>query len=398
MSTLFGPFRQILTMAGLPDRGALKDDALDVRTDAGVWVEAGEIKDIGPFQDLRPKAKAVVEIEGDQVLVPGLIDSHTHICYAGDRFADYAMKLSGATYEDILREGGGIRRTVRETRKAADETLRPLTARRVDSLRRAGVTTFESKSGYGLDVETELRQLRIIRDLGGVPTCLAAHVMPDGYEDMAGYLKMLRLELFPRLKAEGIRRVDLFWDAVAFHGDAAISYLEAARLGGFDVTVHADQFSRGGTRAAVRVGAVSADHLEVISMDDIEILARSRTAATALPGACIGLGMPYPPARKLLDAGCSLVIATDWNPGSAPNGNLLMQASVLAMAQKLSSAETWAAVTARAAAVLGLSDRGSLEPGKRADMAAFPAADYRAILHAQGSMPPSGVWIAGEPA
>lgn len=398
MSTLFGPFRQILTMAGLPDRGALKDDALDVRCEAGVLVEAGEIKDIGPFQDLRPKAATIVEIEGDQVLVPGLIDSHTHICYAGDRFADYAMKLSGATYEDILREGGGIRHTVRETRKAADETLRPLTARRVDSLRRAGVTTFESKSGYGLDVETELRQLRIIRDLGGVPTCLAAHVMPDGFEDMVGYLKMLRLELLPRLKAEGIRRVDLFWDAVAFHGDAAISYLEAARLAGFDVTVHADQFSRGGTRAAVRVGAVSADHLEVITTDDIEILARSRTAATALPGACIGLGMPYPPARKLLDAGCSLVIATDWNPGSAPNGNLLMQASVLAMAQKLTSAETWAAITIRAAAVLALSDRGSLEPGKRADMVAFPAADYRAILHAQGSMPPSGVWIAGEPA
>lgn len=385
-------------MAHIPMRGPLADSRLDIRTDAGVLVEEGVITEVGPYRDLKPRSESVVEMEGDQVLVPGLIDSHTHICYAGDRFADYAMKLSGASYEDILREGGGIRHTVRETRKATDDTLRSLTKSRIDQVKRQGVTTIESKSGYGLDVESELRQLRILRELGAIPTCLAAHVMPEGTSDMAEYLKTLRLELFPKLKEAGVRRVDLFWDAVAFHGDAAVSYLEAARLSGFNVTLHADQFSRGGTRVAVRVGAVSADHLEAISNDDIDLLARSQTAATALPGACIGLGMPYPPARKLLDEGCSLVIASDWNPGSAPNGHLLLQASVLAMAQKLTSAETWAAMSVRAAKVLGLTDRGSLEPGKRADMAAFPVSDYRAILHAQGSVAPSAVWIAGESA
>lgn len=398
MRTLFGPFRQILTMARIPMRGPLADSSLEIRSDAGVLVEEGVIIEVGPYHDLKPRAESLVEVEGGQVLVPGLVDSHTHICYAGERFADYAMKLSGATYEDILREGGGIRHTVRETRKATDDTLRDLTRARIRHANRQGVTTIESKSGYGLDVETELRQLRILRELGAIPTCLAAHVMPEGAADMADHLKMLRLELFPKLKETGVRRVDLFWDAVAFHGDAAVSYLEAARLGGFDVTLHADQFSRGGTRVAVRVGAVSADHLEVISNDDIGLLARSGTAATALPGACIGLGMPYPPARKLLDEGCALVIASDWNPGSAPNGHLLLQASVMAMAQKLTSAETWAGITVRAATVLGLADRGSLEPGKRADMAAFPVSDYRAILHAQGSVTPSAVWIAGESA
>jgi imidazolonepropionase len=395
MSVLYGPFRQILTMGGIPIRGPLPDSRLDIRTDAGVMVQDGVITDVGTYRDLKPRAEFVVETEGMQVLVPGLVDSHTHICYAGDRFADYSMKLSGASYEDILREGGGIRHTVRETRKATDDTLRNLTRSRIAHANRQGVTTIESKSGYGLDVETELRQLRILRELGAIPTCLAAHVMPEGEADMTAYLKMLRLELFPKLKENGVRRVDLFWDAVAFHGDAAVSYLEAARLSGFDVTLHADQFSRGGTRVAVRVGAVSADHLEVISNDDIDLLGRSGTAATALPGACIGLGMPYPPARKLLDEGCPLVIGSDWNPGSAPNGHLLMQASVMAMAQKLTSAETWAAVTVRAASVLGLTDRGSLEPGKRADMVAFPVSDVRAILHAQGSIAPSAVWIAG---
>lgn len=393
---LIGPFRQILTMSGLPAKGPIPDTSLKIIPEGGVVLEGGLIAEVGGFDALKAHADAVTVIEGDQVLVPGLVDAHTHLCYAGDRYADYALKLSGAGYEDILRAGGGIRHTVRETRKAGEAELREVTSTRMNRLRREGVTTVEVKSGYGLDVETELRQLRVIRDLGGIPTCLAAHVLPDSGLGMAEYLTHLRLNLFPKLREVGCRRVDLFWDAVAFHGDEAVRYLEAATVAGFDITLHADQFSRGGARVAARLGAKSADHLECVSAEDIEILARSGTAATALPGACLGLGMPYPPARRLLDAGCSLVIATDWNPGSAPNGNLILQASVLAMAQKLTTAETWAAVTTRAATVLGLTDRGRIEPGLRADLTAYPVPDVRAILHGQGTIPTSSVWIAGE--
>lgn len=393
---LIGPFRQILTLRGLAVKGPLHDSDLDILSEAGILIDKGRIVEIGEFSELKVRATSIIETEGDQVLVPGLVDSHTHICYAGSRSKDYALKLSGAGYADILASGGGIHHTVSETRKAGYGELLYLTSGRLDRARRQGVTTCEIKSGYGLDIDTEFLMLQVIRELGCVSTCLAAHVVPDSYGHPSAYLDHIRHELFPKLNDVGCNRVDIFWDDVAFHGDAAYAYLEAAKESGFELTVHADQFSRGGTRVAVELGAMSADHLEAISDEDIAFLAASDTAATVLPGACIGLGMEFPPARKLLDSGASLVIASDWNPGSAPNGQLLMQASILAMRQKLNTAETWAGITFRAAHVLGLTDRGRLEPGYCADFVSFPVADIRDILYMQGSCLPSQVWIKGE--
>lgn len=393
---LIGPFRQILTLRGLALKVPLRDSDLEIRSEAGILVEKGLIVEIGDFQELIPRAKTIVETDGDQVLVPGIVDSHTHICYAGSRSKDYALKLSGAGYADILASGGGIHHTVSETRKAGYGELLYLTSSRLNRARRQGVTTCEIKSGYGLDTDTELRMLQVIRELGCVSTCLAAHVVPDSYGHPTGYLDHIRHELFPKLNDVGCNRVDIFWDDVAFHGDAAYEYMKSAAGMGFDLTVHADQFSSGGSRVAVDLGARSADHLESISEEDIAILAASDTSATVLPGACLGLGMDFPPARKLLDAGASLVIASDWNPGSAPNGHLLMQASILAMQQKLNTAETWAGITFRAAQALGLTDRGRLEPGYRADFVSFPVADIRDILYFQGNCLPSQVWIKGE--
>ncbi len=393
---LIGPFRQILTLRGLAVKGPLLDSNLEIISEAGILIEKGRIVEIGVFSELKSRATSVIETEGDQVLVPGIVDSHTHICYAGSRAKDYALKLTGAGYADILAAGGGIHHTVSETRKASYGQLLSVTSGRLDRARRQGVTTCEIKSGYGLDIDNEFLMLQVIRELGCVSTCLAAHVLPESYGHPSAYLDHIRHELFPKLNDVGCNRVDMFWDDVAFHGDAAYAYLKTSKEAGFDLTVHADQFSKGGSRVAVELGAKSADHLESISEDDLRFLAASDTAATVLPGACLGLGMEFPPARKLLDAGASLVIASDWNPGSAPNGHLLMQASILAMRQKLNTAETWAGITFRAANALGLTDRGRLEPGYRADFVSFPVADIREILYVQGTCVPSQVWIKGD--
>ncbi len=393
---LIGPFRQILTLDGMPLKGPIRDTAMRIVYEGGVLVDEGVIRHVGTFDECRHQATELHEIEGNRVLVPGFVDSHTHLCFAGDRSADYALKLSGATYSELLASGGGIHHTVAETRKASVEQLFALTSKRMDRQRREGVTTCEIKSGYGLDVDTEVRMLEVIRDVGGVSTCLAAHVLPKEYQNPESYLAHIIAELFPRLAALSCTRVDIFFDDVAFHGETARHYLLAAKHRGFDLTLHADQFSQGGAAMAASLGARSADHLEAVSDAAIAALAASQTMATVLPGACLGLGMPLPRARAMLDTGCGLVIASDLNPGSAPMGNLVLQASVLAMNQKLTTAETFAAITFRAAHALGLSDRGRLIPGLRADMVAFEASDVREVLYAQGFCPISNVWIKGE--
>jgi imidazolonepropionase len=398
MKILHGPFTQILPLNGLPLKGALRDDQLQIIPNGGLVVENGLILAVGDFETLRrqnPSAQ-MNEIEGDAVLLPGFVDCHTHICFAGSRAKDYAMRVQGMSYLEIAESGGGIWDSVTQTRAANEALLTELLVQRAERHLAEGVTTIEVKSGYGLSVEQELKQLRAIQAASHktkanlVATCLAAHMLPKDFNgDRREYLVHILHDLLPIVKKEDLaKRVDIFIEKGAFKTDEALIYLNKAKAMGFDVTVHADQFTTGGSAVAVEAGAVSADHLEASKDKEIKLLANSNTVAVTLPGASLGLGMPYAPARKLLNAGACLAIASDWNPGSAPMGDLLMQAAIMGAAEKLSTAEVFAGLTFRAAKALNLNDRGVLEAGKKADMQIYPVNDYREILYQQGKLKP----------
>ena len=404
MKKLIGPFTRILPLTGLGLKGALKDDDLRVILHGGVLVEDGLIVAVDDFEKLRKKISPALieEVEGDYVLLPGFVDCHTHICFSGSRAKDYAMRIAGKTYLEIAKAGGGIWDSVMQTRAADEDLLTELLLQRAERHLGEGVTTIEVKSGYGLDTQSELKLLRAIKAALAktkahlIPTCLAAHMVPKDFEgSQSEYLSYVFHDLLPVIRHDELsNRVDIFIEQSAFDAKNALTYLNRAKLMGFDLTIHADQFTTGGSRVAVKVGAVSADHLEASKTKEINMLAESDTVAVVLPGASLGLGMPYAPARKLLDAGACVAIASDWNPGSAPMGDLLMQAAVMSAAEKLTTAEVFAGLTFRAAKALNLTDRGILAPGTQAHMQAFPCADYREILYYQGKMKPARVWAS----
>jgi imidazolonepropionase len=399
---LIGPFSQVIPMSGLPLKGPLPDDTLNIFENGGVVVQDGKILSVGSYEKLVKDFPDCSQqfIDQSAVLLPGFVDCHTHICFAGTRAQDYTLKLQGKTYIEIAREGGGIKRTVAYTRDATEDDLVQGMLNRMQRHVSEGVTTIEIKSGYGLSAEHELKMLRAIRIAAGqspasvVATCLGAHTIPVEFEGRSqAYLEYLLQELLPVVKVESLcNRVDIFIEETAFSLEESSAYLKAASAMGFALTVHADQFTAGGALLAAVLGALSADHLEASGPEDIAALSNSRTTAVVLPGASLGLGIPFAPARKILNAGCSLAIASDWNPGSAPMGDLLVQAALLSVYEKLSFTETIAGITYRAANALGLSDRGQLFPGMLAHMAAFPANDYREILYQQGKMKPFKVW------
>ncbi|MGW8122298.1 imidazolonepropionase [Roseivirga echinicomitans] len=406
---LIGPFKQVLPMTGLPLNGALKDEQLNVlEGKVGILLQGETIAKTGDYDSLLKEARIMgaemVELDGDFVALPGFIDSHTHICSSGSRARDYAFRNSGKTYLEMAELGGGIWYTVTQTRNASQKELEAGIAKRASRHLSEGVTTIETKSGYGLTVDEELKMLRAIQTVNKnhaadlVATCLAAHMHPKDFEgSKTEYLEVISSKLFPILKEEKLtNRIDIFVESGAFSPQEAKPYLEKAKAMGFSITLHADQFSTGGSQLAVEVGAISADHLEVSTDKEVEILAKSNTIATALPGATLGLGCAYTPARKLLNAGACLAIASDWNPGSAPMGDLLLQAAVLGAAEKLSNAEVLAGITVRAAAALELTDRGTLAEGALADLAIFPCNNYQEILYLQGKLKPSIVYKRGQ--
>lgn len=402
MSKLIGPFKEAITLSNAPGKGALNDSKLDIVKNAGVLVDDEKILKTGDFDTLKSEANMVEEVADDQVLLPGLVDCHTHLVWGGTRARDYTLRMSGESYEKILEQGGGIFDSVEKTRNASAEDLRRGLIRRANRHLMDGVTTIEVKSGYGLNVENELKILEVIRDAKAdvasdlVPTCLAAHVCPKEFDDKRAFLRYLENDLLPQLLVKGLtNRIDIFVEPSAFPMEMAEEYLRKAKGLGFDLIIHADQFHVGGSQIAAELGARSADHLEASTDREVQILAKSDTVAVALPGASIGLGMNFTPARKLLDAGASLAISTDWNPGSAPMGDLLVQAAVLGIYEKLSTAEIFAGITFRAAKALGLNDRGKIQPGMKADLVAFPVNDYREILYNQGKIKPNLIWKNG---
>ncbi|MCO5724951.1 imidazolonepropionase [Robiginitalea marina] len=405
---LIGPFTQLLPMSGMPLKGPLPDSGLPVIEGAGLLLEGERIVKTGAFEALAREARAhgtaIVELPGPSIGLPGFVDSHTHSCFAGSRAKDYALRNSGRTYLEIAAAGGGIWDSVQQTRSASPETLEKLLLERAGRFLVSGVTTLEVKSGYGLSVSEELKMLRVVRaahaktaaDL--VATCLAAHTLPADFDGPAEeYLRILVRELLPILKKEGLAsRLDAFVEQSAFSPEDILPYFRAGKAMGFGLTVHADQFTTGGSQVAIACGALSADHLEASGPKEIDALSKSEVIATALPGATLGLGCGFAPARALLDAGACLAIASDYNPGSAPMGDLLTQAALLGAFEKLSHAEVLAGITFRAAAALGLGDRGTLAGGQRADLVVFPAPHYNEILYRQGQLRPSMVWKNGQ--
>ena len=403
---LIGPLRQLLTLAALPMKGSLKDEQLEIIEHAGILIQGDKILEVGNYKTLlkiHPTSR-IKKFEYNQPMValPSWVDCHTHICFAGNRAKDFAMRNAGKTYLEIAEAGGGIWDTVQSTRAANADQLKNLTAFRVDRHLRAGITTIEIKSGYGLMPSQELKMLSAIHILKTpadlISTCLAAHMKPKDFDGSnEAYLADIEHKLFPMLKTHQLsNRVDAFIEKSAFTPEEITPYFLAAKAQGFDITVHADQFTTGGAELAVKLGAKSADHLEASGEHEIQCLANSDVVSVALPGASLGLGIKFTPARKILDAGGALAIASDWNPGSAPMGNLIAQASILAAFEKLSTAEVFAGLTFRAAAALGLTDRGVLAPGMLADFNLYALEDYQQILYQQGQLAPAQVWKKGE--
>jgi len=339
--------------------------------------------------------------------MPGLVDAHTHLVFAGDRAQDFAARCAGESYEEIAARGGGIATTVRATRGASAEELAALARPRLDELLAHGVTTVEVKSGYGLNVATELRLLRVIATLAAqgpqrlVPTFLGAHVVPpERAGDRDGYVAELVDELLPRVASERLaQHVDVFCEVGAFTLAETVRILERGRALGLGLKVHAEQLTRtGAAAAAAALGAVSADHLEHVSEDDVAALARAGTTAVLLPGAGLFLGgRDRAPARQLLDAGVPVALATDCNPGTCPSAHLPLMVSLACAWLGMRPDEAMLGVTRSAAQAAGLRDgTGTIAPGAPCDLVALDVPTWTHVPYRMGHNPVEAVWIGGQ--
>jgi imidazolonepropionase len=392
---------QLVTPAGTkaPIRGDALD-AVEVIEDAYVLCEDGKVVATGRMGDLGPVDDDVDELDGGgSVAIPGLVDCHTHACFAGDRVDEFALRAGGATYEELHAAGGGILSTVRATRVASDEELAAAMRRHQDWMLRSGTTTFEAKSGYGLDRDTELAQLRAIVAAGGVPTWLGAHAVPPEFPNADVYLDFALAEVLPEA-ALLATAADVFVEHGAFDVPQARRYLTACRDAGLALRLHGDQFTeQGAIPLAIELGARSVDHLEATGEQGVRALAASDVTAVLLPASALFLGRPMPPARALADAGAALALATDFNPGSAFCESLPIVCSLAATQLKLSPAEALVACTVNAAHVLGLAERkGRLAPGYDADLIILDAPDWRYVAYHLGHDHVAAVVLGGRPA
>jgi imidazolonepropionase len=385
--------------ADAPLRGAALGD-VEVLEDAFVLCRDGIVQATGRMRDLQPVGGDVEELDARGLCaVPGLVDCHTHACFAGDRVEEFALRAGGATYEELHAAGGGIMATVNATRAAGEEALAAAVRTHRTWMLRAGTTTFESKSGYGLDRDTEVASLRAIRDAGGVPTWLGAHAVPPEFGDGDSYLDFILSEVLPAA-ADLAEAADVFLERGAFDATQSRRYLEACAAAGLALRLHGDQFTEQGAVAlAVELGARSVDHLEATGDDGVRTLAASAVAAVLLPASALFLGRPMPPARALVDAGAAVALATDFNPGSAFCESLPLVCSLAATQLELSPSEALAACTVNAAHVLGRADRvGRLAPGYAADVVLLDAPDWRYLAYHLGGRVVARVVVAGTPA
>jgi imidazolonepropionase len=406
--TLRGPNETPRTGAALRDVGLIADGA--VAAADGVIISAGPVSQVLDEVDLSPEG---VQLDaGGRAVLPGFVDAHTHLIHAGSRVDEFEQRLGGATYREIAAGGGGILSTMRATRAASEDDLITLGRARLDRMLRLGTTTIEAKSGYGLRTADELKCLRAMHRLGAahevdiVTTFLGAHVVPPEYAgDPDGYVRCIVEEMLPAVVEEDLAEFcDVFCDVGAFTPEQARAILEAGAEMGLRSKVHADEFSDlGGALLAAEVGSVSADHLEYASDEGLQAMADAGTIAVLLPCTALFLGLPYARARRMVEVGVPVALATDFNPGTSPTHAMPMAVSLGCLGMRLLPGEAIAAATINAAHAVGMAEEiGSLEPGKAADLVILDARDFREIVTAFGTNPIAAVvkrgrvvWQAG---
>ncbi len=409
MPTVIVNIGQLVTLAG-PARPRVSAELRDlgIVESAALLIEGSKIAAVGTDAEIRRSAvpgAEVIDAEG-RCVTPGFVDAHTHLVFAGNRAAEFEQRIAGATYQQIAAAGGGILRTVALTRAASEDDLLAAARRHRDWMMRTGTTTMEAKSGYGLDRETELKMLRVIQRLNDdgptqvVPTLLAAHTVPPEFKDRrAEYVRFIAEELIPEVAAAGLARYcDAFCDDHAFTVEEARTVLMAAKRYGLGLRVHAEQFRAGtGAALAAELGAATADHLETVTEETLLALREAQVQPILLPGSVFALSRTnYPPARKMIDQGLAIVLATDFNPGSSPVPSMPFILSLACLEMRLSPAEALSAATINAAWSLGLGDRvGSLEPGKQADFLIHEFTDYRELAYFVAAPNRPRVFIAG---
>jgi imidazolonepropionase len=364
-----------------PARGAALREVAVVE-DAHVLIRDGAIASVGSMRDLPRLDGDVEELDGRGLsAIPGLVDCHTHPAFAGDRAHEFALRAGGATYEELLAAGGGILSTTRATRAAGAAALEAIVARHRDAMLAHGTTTFEGKSGYGLDRDTELAQLSAVRAAGGVPTWLGAHAVPPEHADADAYVDWTVAEVLPEAARIAVA-ADVFVERGTFDVDQARRYLVACRDAGLALRLHGDQLNEiGAVPLAVELGARSVDHLEATGPAGIRLLGESDVVAVLLPIAALYLARPMPPARALVEAGAVVALATDFNPGSAYCESLPVVCTLACTQLGLVPEEALSACTVNAAHVLGLGDRGRLTPGARGDVVLLDAPDWRHLAY-----------------
>ena len=399
--------KQLVTLRG-PARPRIRREMRDlgIIEDGALLVNQGRIATIGRYADLKNEIDSrweVVDAAGC-VVMPGFVDAHTHLVFAGNRAAEFEQRIEGASYQQIAAAGGGIRATVRRTRQASDAELLDGARHHARWFLSNGTTTIEAKSGYGLETEAECRLLRVTRQLAGegplemVPTFLGAHEIPEGWERGA-YIDAVIDEMLPRIASERLAEYcDVFCEPNIFPVDASRRILRAAQSLGLGLRLHADQLSlSGGARLAAELKAATADHLEHADHEAIQLLAAAGVQPVLLPGSVFALGSAcYPNARDMIDCGLAVVLATDFNPGSSPTASMPLILSLACAQMRMTPAEALTAATINAAYSLARGSQiGSLEPGKRADFVLYDCTDYRQIPYHFGVNLVKGVWTRG---
>ncbi len=396
------------TKKGPRSKGAMSD--LGIVEDGSLWIEEGIIQAIGTTGDIekqyadRLHEAEIVDATG-HLVTPGLVDPHTHVAYGGSREREFEMRLEGTTYMDIMNAGGGIHATTRMTREASEEELIEQTIKRLDLFLEHGVTTVEGKSGYGMDLETELKQLRVMRTLQEthaidiVPTFMGAHAVPVDYKGREDeFVDLLIDEMLPRVAKEKLAVFnDVFCEKGVYTPEQSERVLEAGKRLGLIPKIHADEIeSYGGAELAAKVGAISAEHLLKASDEGIQAMAKAGTIACLLPATALYLREQAAAGRKMIDEGVAVAISTDCNPGSSPTTSMPLVMNLACISMRLTPAEALTAATYNAACAIKCEDIvGSLEVGKQADIVLWNAKNYQEIQYFFGVNHVKSVWKKG---